>query len=105
MERLKKLLATYSEEELRALKQHLAQGTVTQLIDARLAELSCAQKVCPVCGTMIDPAKDLTLTFGESLRYRATFDGQDCLAVFVASMGGHAKNGARVTQGLNTRQE
>lgn len=93
-------LGRLTEEELRELKRHVTEGNFTDAINERLGHFS-AQRVCPVCGTPVAPERDLTLTFGRQLRYRASFDAQDCLALFVAQMS----NGKTVTQGLNTQSE
>ncbi len=115
-ERIRAALRECAEEELRALREDAARGAITELIEERLAEIACAQNVCPVCGAPTNPEKDLTLTFGDSLRYRASFDGRDCLAAFLASLlptkgrvmragGAHEKARGERAQGLNTQSE
>lgn len=84
---VKEYLHQLTEEELCALRQAIQSGELHTHVTERLLALQNPQHVCPVCNAPINPDKDITLHFGKPLRFRATFDGYDCLAHFVKTEG------------------
>ncbi len=96
MNRLAKLVKEMPYDDLVKLRRDIAEGNMLRLVEERIAAFENPNRVCPVCGTPLDPETAITMYFGpKGLRRRASFDGEDCLQHFVtqgASPGGAHHN-------------
>jgi hypothetical protein len=84
MNRLVKLIAEMSTEDLKLIKRDLEEGTLHRLVQVRLNELE-QRKQCPVCGRELSKGdQKFALEFGPAdLRQRAHFDEYDCMIYFI----------------------
>ncbi len=84
MNKLAKLMNTISYDDLLKLRKDITSGNMLRIIEERIAAYENPNRVCPVCGTSVDPMTSYTLYFGpKGLRQRASFDGVDCLRQFL----------------------
>lgn len=83
MNKLAKMITELDYDSLLLIKKDIVEGNMLRLVEERIASYENPNRVCPVCGTDVDPKKALTLYFGpKGLRQRATFDAMDCLKHF-----------------------
>jgi len=84
MNKLAKLMTTVQYEDLLKLRKDIMAGNMLRLVEERIAAFENPNRVCPVCGSPVDPLTAYTLYFGpKGLRQRASFDGMDCLRQFL----------------------
>lgn len=82
MRELQEFVQGLNANQLVSLRNHVANGSATELINSQLEADS--MMVCPVCERAVDERKDIVLTFGpEGLRQKARFCGHDCLEYFL----------------------
>ncbi|MBU0471673.1 MAG: hypothetical protein KKF89_05960 [Nanoarchaeota archaeon] len=83
MEKINKIIETFSYEELVNLKKQLKEGKLDNTIESKLERFKNSNKICPVCNSPVGEG-GLSLTFGPNdFRKIAHFDGFDCLEYFL----------------------
>ena len=84
MNKLAKTIQELDYDDLLKIRKDIAEGNMLRLIEERIAAYENPNKVCPICGTGLEPSTAITLYFGpKGLRQRASFDGEDCLHAFL----------------------
>jgi len=83
MNTFNKILDELNEEELNMFERDLKDGHVNKYIDRKKEFFNIKDKICPVCGNMVQE-DCFVLIFGEpSIRKKAHFCGVDCLDYFL----------------------
>ena len=78
MNKLAKTIQELDYDDLLKIRKDIAEGNMLRLIEERIAAYENPNKVCPICGTGLEPSTAITLYFGpKGLRQRASFDGED----------------------------
>jgi hypothetical protein len=83
MNKFSNFIDELSQDELELFEKDLKEGYIQKYIERKKEFFKLKDKVCPVCGNIVED-DCFVLTFGEpSIRKRAHFCGVDCLEYFV----------------------
>jgi len=83
MNKFNKFLDDMDQNELDIFEKDLKEGYVQKYVDRKKEFFRLKDKICPVCGNMVED-DCFVLIFGEpSVRKKAHFCGMDCLEYFI----------------------
>jgi hypothetical protein len=83
MTKISQFIDELSEEDLELLEREIKEGHIHKYIDRKKEFFKVKDKICPVCGNMVQ-ADCHVLIWGEpSVRKKAHFCGGDCLQYFL----------------------
>ena len=83
MNKFNKFLDELNQDELDVFEKDLKEGYIQKYIERKKEFFKLKDKVCPVCGNMVED-DCFVLVFGEpSIRKKAHFCGIDCLEYFI----------------------
>jgi len=91
MNKFNKFLDELSQDELDLFERDLKEGYINKYIDRKKEFFKLKDKVCPVCGNIVED-DCFVLIWGEpTIRKKAHFCGIDCMDYFVHNFLGKNK--------------
>ena len=92
-----------SEEEIEMFEKDMKEGYMQKYLDRKKSFFKVKDKICPVCGNMVEP-DCFVLIWGElSVRKKAHFCGKDCLQYFLSQSP--SLKGKTINQEKNTQEK